>query len=167
MTKAERESKRLFRGLTLEKMEWAYGRYLVDIEGSHILEIMEKFEGYKVRRFAQLSKRINPKTLSEWTGYTDQRGIKIFEGDLLEVEGEQVGIGMEWPAMSYEEGSVDRFITKEFLSKHSLITGNMYESRESYERNQNRQSVQTLQREKLQGFMHGNSHRNWGIFGNL
>lgn len=96
MTKAELESDKIFRGIVkpcgYKRSEMVYGKLITE-EGE--IAIIPKTENgtYNISWDIGCIDLINtiyyilPETLSEWTGYTDRNGVKIFEGDIVEIEG--------------------------------------------------------------------------------
>lgn len=79
----------IFRGKSLYNNEWVYGD-LVHISGGTII-ITSQEEGpvltddcdhaleYRIDEFAP----VDPDTVGQWTGLTDSKGRRIFEGDIV------------------------------------------------------------------------------------
>jgi hypothetical protein len=77
----------LFRGKRADNGEWVYGHYFTEIgrgvAGSNdtiVYFIKDKFGTHPVI----------PETVGQFTGLTDKNGVKIFEGDIMAGDGEDV-----------------------------------------------------------------------------
>ena len=67
----------LFRGKRLDTGEWKYGSYAFQY-GCHEI-LLEECEGeYGFDHY-----NVDPATVGQYTGLTDMRGVKIFEGDVV------------------------------------------------------------------------------------
>jgi len=73
-----------FRGRRLDNGEWTFGLYLSDTSRGkkrHFI-VPEKIDS-KATRFY-----VNPDTVTEYTGINAQDGAEIYEGDVIQIEGE-------------------------------------------------------------------------------
>lgn len=69
----------LFRGKRIDNGDWIYGFHVADGDGFYIINDIDTDltpigEWYKV----------NPDTVGQYTGIEDEKGMKIFEGDIIQ-----------------------------------------------------------------------------------
>ncbi len=70
----------LFRGKRIDNGKWAYGNLLQYRNGQSA--ILVKVGGLRVLP-------VIPFTIGQFTGHTDRNGTKIFEGDIVDMTGEE------------------------------------------------------------------------------
>ena len=82
----------LFRGKRKDNGEWVYGdlRHISDGHGGYILCIVDNTNG---RNNDVTGVEVVPETVGQYTGLTDDNGVKIFEGDIVKIEGGDWRIG--------------------------------------------------------------------------
>lgn len=120
----------LFRGKRIDNDEWAFGDLLVDDHGYKIA----------IRDRSTLEVMIvSPETVGEYTGLTDTRGKKIFEGDIMSSNKRKtwIGKGKVWfynGAFFCGEREWAKFLRLVCLEdKQAVVIGNIHDNPELLE----------------------------------
>lgn len=121
----------LFRGKRLDNGEWVYGSLLqVECEdGSIVTAIFD-------RKDSGGDAEVHPSTVGQYTGLLDKNGERIFEGDVLTVDGEDGFFALEFQedtarfVMSGDSIVVD---FDNFWSYEVEVMGNIHDNSELLE----------------------------------
>ena len=121
----------LFRGKRLDNGAWVYGSLLqVECEdGSIVTAIFD-------RKDSGGDAEVHPSTVGQYTGLTDKNGERIFEGDVLTVDGEDGFFGLEFQEdtarfVMYGDSIVVDF--DNFWSYEVEVMGNIHDNPELLE----------------------------------
>ncbi len=73
----------LYRGKRKDNGEWVEGFVFYNPTATHIA-------WYKTNGLPDVAE-VDPETIGQWTGLVDKNGVKVFEGDVFNIEDEIVG----------------------------------------------------------------------------
>lgn len=87
----------LFRGKQVDNGEWVYGYYVLN---AYLLGTIEE-EIYPtihptIDEYKALISPVDPLTVGQYTGLTDRNGKRIFEGDIVTLDGEDGYFLLKW-----------------------------------------------------------------------
>lgn len=119
----------LFRGKRLDNGEWVYGNlFLSDTDGgAYILA---------GSRIVTIEWEVDPSTVGQYTGLNDKNGERIFEGDVLTVDGEDGFFALEFQentAMFVMDGDAIRASFNIFGTDEVEVMGNIHDNQELLE----------------------------------
>ena len=122
----------LFRGKRVENDEWVYGD-LIHEPWASCIQVMEKDN---INTFKRTKYSVHKETVGQYTGLTDKNGVKIFEGDVLTLDGEDGFFVLEFQedtarfVMSGDSIVVD---FDNFWSYEVEVIGNIHDNKELLE----------------------------------
>lgn len=134
----------LFRGKRTDTGEWVEGSYVKarDVYDKEIHVIMDLDAVFYTYWDVIGVNFVDPETICQYTGLTDKKGQKIWEGDILEghlddkfpenVTREKV-IWHENGWKTEETGSVDKTYLDEFDAENFEVVGNIFDNPELLE----------------------------------
>lgn len=83
----------LFRGKRIDNGEWAKGFYVCVLDTHYIMT--GKFDSLTNGIINSEAYKVDPSTIGQFTGLTDRNGVKIFEGDIVNYNGEPGYVGFD------------------------------------------------------------------------
>lgn len=121
----------LFRGKD-HSATWRYGSYIENAFGSFIIKCLDN-------AYVSKSYKVDQKSLGEYVGLTDKNGVKIFEGDILQLyDSEDECFGF----VKYDGDLTSWVVTIEntdyilgdyFYKQNIVVVGNVYDNSELLE----------------------------------
>lgn len=132
-----------FRGKSLEIMEWVCGSLLVFPNGNPYICVPFKEKTDTLEKW-----QVNPATVGQYTELVDKNGVKIFEGDIVHITGNQAV--EEWKNIDYNalivfsdggfcaiDGTPEEYVTRYYaLARMDFeleVIGNVYDNLELLE----------------------------------
>ena len=122
----------LFRGKRTDNGTWAYGYLFCIWESAYLC--------WGTTNNVPNMKEVIPETVGQYTGLTDKRGTKIFEGDIVKFyngDGEYSPYEVRWQDSGFSvlmNGNPDLFDElDDFFSRRCEIIGNIYDNPELLE----------------------------------
>ena len=119
----------LFRGKRVENDEWVFGD-LIHEPWASCIQVIEKDN---INTFKRTKYSVHKETVGQYTGLTDKNGNKIYEGDILELDGEEVffEVGYETNAAKFVIiGDIDMFYFDNVWTSEIKIVGNIHDDPE-------------------------------------
>ena len=124
----------LFRGKRADNGQWVYGFYAQELQGQHYI-LADEGDFYDGPMLTMVE--IIPESVGQYTGLNDHAGTKIFNGDIVMIDGDTDEIGVvEW-----DEDELKYYIDSEgcllslgeFYSKELEVIGNIHDNPELLE----------------------------------
>ena len=111
----------LFRGKNSKTGEWVYGDFVYMV--GYVPFIHKSYDGEEV------SKKVDPETVGQWTGLTDRNGDYVYEGDILK-DPDNGKFGMVvWNGTSYHlQFGVNLYCTDDI--NYYCLVGNKWDNPE-------------------------------------
>ena len=112
----------LFRGKAKHSNRWAFGYYVVTLNGVHFI----KNDNFN---------EVIPETVGQYTGLTDKNGTKIFEGDILHAAQGDFVVRWSESICSFVAGEKEKMqpCMNSGTMKHCEVIGNIHDNPELLE----------------------------------
>lgn len=115
-----------FRGKLIKDKSWTYGNLYIHKNSSVIITPYDTLIG----KYGQ----VEPETVGQYTGLKDKNGTKIFEGDILEYEFEDIGKQKAYVDWNGKYASFTLEVISEDFEyapiESGVIIGNIYDNPE-------------------------------------
>ena len=125
-----------FRGKSKRGGKWYYGSLITHKTKQHVESLDSPLYNYKYQiqylngnnNWATIE--VDPKTIGQYTGLKNHRGVEIYEGDIIEDDGE-IGV-VEWDEESIKFSAVVDNVTYDLCDygRYTEVYGNIYDNPE-------------------------------------
>lgn len=113
----------LFRGKRIDNKEWIEGVAFPHDNNKVTMLSQHPMDGSLV------GEEVDPETVGQYTGLTDKKGKKIFEGDIIEYEGNRYSINYRLYYACFSAVKPDT-VFGVFAYLHDEVIGNIYDNPE-------------------------------------
>lgn len=120
----------LFRGKRVDNNEWVYGFLSKSRGNNHFLSLCIDHEENGV----MLSSIVEPETIGQYTGLSDKSGVKIFEGDIVNIIRADRNGRVEWrendAAFEVVGDCLEASFLENLYGRDVEVIGNIYDNPE-------------------------------------
>lgn len=119
----------LFRGKRVDTDEWVYGVPLFEENRCYMIEDLFICDEYQCT--GAVNSIVDPETVGQYTGLTDNNGNKIFEGDIVSDTVDVYTVVFDEQCRFMMTGEYDRFLVH--CDEDCFVLGNVFDNPELLE----------------------------------